>query len=170
MAGTILDPEKYEGKPDAPTFLGVVRDSLEYKASSKLDTGWNETLMEVVVAGEYAWEDKSNPNTRLKVIKNGNLMTMRLPSDQLVNTRLSSEEHYEKYFVGMRFRWQIRQFKRVCNGYGSPHCFLWRKSNQLKVMMATVGKMKFMTKIKLIDHVVSKGFGQNKKASKTAAA
>ena len=31
-------------------------------------------------------------------------------------------------------------------------------------------KMKFMTKIKLNDHVVSKGFGQNKKASKTAAA
>jgi dsRNA-specific ribonuclease len=31
-------------------------------------------------------------------------------------------------------------------------------------------KMKFMTKIKLNDHVVSKGFGQNKKSSKTAAA
>ena len=30
--------------------------------------------------------------------------------------------------------------------------------------------MKFMTKIKLNDHVVSKGFGQNKKSSKTAAA
>ena len=30
--------------------------------------------------------------------------------------------------------------------------------------------MKFMTKIKLNDNVVSKGYGQNKKASKTAAA
>ena len=39
VVGAILDPEKYEGKPDAPTFLGVVRDSLTYEGTANLDTG-----------------------------------------------------------------------------------------------------------------------------------
>ena len=105
VTGAILDSEKYEGKLDPPTFLGVVRDSFSYDGTANLDTGWDETLVEVVVAGEYAWGDKSKPNTRLKVMKNGNLVTMRLPAGQLVNTRVSAEEHYDKWFAGIRSGW-----------------------------------------------------------------
>ena len=105
VTGAILDPEIYEGKPGPPTFLGVVMDPFAYDETENLDTEPDETLVEVVVAGEYAWEDKSKANTRLKVIKNGNLVTMRLPPDQLVNTRVSAEEYYEKWFVGIRSGW-----------------------------------------------------------------
>jgi hypothetical protein len=145
VPAAVVDPEKYEGKPDSPTFLGVVKDPYAYDDSEDVRTEPDETLVEVVVAGEYAWTDKSKPNTILKPIKNGNLVTMRLPPDQLVNTRTSAEEYYQKWFVGIRSGWKIREFKRVCDGCGSPYCYYWKKSKELKAMMIQVGKMKFMT-------------------------
>ena len=91
------------------------------------DTNKNEPLVEVVVAGEYEWIDRSRKNTTHKVIDNQHLTTMRLLPDLLKNIIINSEVEYRKWFVGIKSGWKVKEFKKVRFNCEPPFCFSERK-------------------------------------------
>ena len=142
-SGRILDPEKYVGTEDPPTFYGVVEDPYAYDFREKWDCETDESLVTFVLAGEYPWKTQSKQNVLTTKIKNANLTTKHLPTTTNLITRETAAIESTKWFKPTTQGWKVALFRHPCNGCGSEFCLYNNNKTAVQKLLQQIAKANY---------------------------
>ena len=138
--GMNVYPGKWNSLLAAPTFYGLVQDPIVLEEKERNAMLHNQSLVEVIVAGEVEWYDKNVMNTIQSVFYNDDITVYCLHQGKDISTRAENDKVLTTWFERTPTKWMFKQNDDICHWCGSPLCIWYNYRKPLKALIGEAGK------------------------------